>query len=183
MTKKYCLPLTCCWLMVYGFPAQIQAAEDISDLPQYQLDSGDHIHIQVFQEDDLTRDVVVNDRGQISFPFIGDMDVRGMTSDELGRQIAARLEGDYLINPRVFVDIQQYRPFYVNGEVIVPGDFPFQPGITVRKAISIAGGLKERASVRRIFVVRESEGNEPFKAELDTLVNPGDIITVEQGFF
>ena len=80
--------------------------------------------------------------------------------------------------------MMEYRQFYVNGEVTNAGGFAYQPGLTVRKAISLAGGFKERASKDKIFVIHDhSKTSEPVKVTLDTVVRPGDIITVEQSFF
>jgi polysaccharide export outer membrane protein len=54
----------------------------------------------------------------------------------------------------------------------------------VRKAISIAGGLKERASVNKIFIVRDKDpARRPAKVELDADIGPGDIVTIEESFF
>lgn len=178
------------WLLLTAIIVTLATSAFAADSPEqqlyedYQLDSGDRIHVQIFNEDNLDREIVVNDRGIISFPFIGDVQVRKMTTADLEAFITEELSGDYLVNPRVFVDIVQYRSFYVNGEVQAPGGFPFEPGITVRKAISIAGGFKERASEEKIFVIREEQNeSEPFPIDLDDRVVPGDIITVEQSFF
>ncbi len=82
------------------------------------------------------------------------------------------------------VSILEYRPFFVNGKVKKPGGFPFQPGMTVRKAISLAGGFEERASREKIFVVRGSNHNSnPVPIGLGDLVSPGDTVTVERSFF
>ena len=82
------------------------------------------------------------------------------------------------------MDILEYREFYVNGEVEAPGGFPYQPGLTVRKAISLAGGFKERASKEKIFVIHEGAADDkPIKTSLEARVKPGDIITVEESFF
>ena len=60
----------------------------------------------------------------------------------------------------------------------------FQPGLTVRKAVSLAGGFKERASKEKIFVIREEDKTQtPVKVDQSALVHPGDIITVEESFF
>jgi len=151
---------------------------------EYRLSTGDKIRIQVYDEADLYLEVRVNDSGVISYPFLGTIKVRGMTPSQIEEHITLRLEGDYLINPKVSVDIIEYRQFYVNGEVQAPGGFPFQPGITVRKAISVAGGFRERASKDKIFIVRDGQsGNNPTKVGLDEKVRPGDIITVEESFF
>ena len=151
---------------------------------QYKLGAGDMVRIQVYNEEDLYLEARVSDRGTISYPFLGELRVLGETPAEIERQITTALKGDYLINPKVSVDILEYRPFYVNGEVESPGSFPFQPGITVRKAISIAGGFKERASKEKIFVIRENDNSKtPVRAVLDMELQPGDIVTVEQSFF
>lgn len=156
-----------------------QTAED----PRYKLASGDQIRVTIYNEDDLSRETTVDDRGQITFPFLGAIEAAGMTPGELESYIAEGLEGDYLIHPKVSVDIVQYRLFFVNGEVGSPGGFPFQPGITVRKAISVAGGFKERASEDKIYVIRDGNDGRPVRVRLDEQVRPGDIITVEQSFF
>jgi polysaccharide export outer membrane protein len=89
-----------------------------------------------------------------------------------------------LINPEVTVSILEYRPLFVNGEVEKPGGFPFSPGLTVRKAISLAGGFKERANKGRINVVRETDPRKASRSiDVDDQVMPGDIITVERSFF
>ncbi|MCA3033625.1 MAG: SLBB domain-containing protein, partial [Rhodocyclaceae bacterium] len=73
---------------------------------------------------------------------------------------------------------------FVNGQVEKPGGYPYVPGLTVRKAISIAGGFKERASKEKINVIREDDvkGNAT-RIALDAPVQPGDILTVEESFF
>ena len=153
-------------------------------ITEYILDTGDMIRIQVYDEDDLYLEARVNNSGIISYPFLGELKVTGMTPSQLEKTITQGLKGDYLINPEVSVDIIEYRQFFVNGEVESPGGFPFQPGITVRKAISIAGGFKERAHKEKVFVIHENElRGGPLKAHLDDKVRPGDIITVEQSFF
>ena len=153
-------------------------------LPDYVLGTGDMIRIQVYDEEDLYLESRVSDRGTISYPFLGELKVTGYTSKQLAGTISSKLKGDYLINPKVSVDIMEYREFYVNGEVEDPGGFPFQPGVTVRKAISIAGGFKERASKEKINVIHDDDpSGEPKRVKLDEFILPGDIITVEESFF
>jgi len=162
----------------------VVAIEGEFGLADYVLGTGDMVRIQVYDEEDLYLESRVSDRGIISYPFLGELKVIGLTPDQLGRLITSKLKGDYLVNPKVSVDILEYRQFYVNGEVEAPGGFPFQPGITVRKAISVAGGFKERASKEKVFVIHDSNSKgKSVKISLDDLVKPGDIITVEESFF
>lgn len=174
--------LLTCFSYVFSMP--LSAGGLTSGSTQYRLGTGDLVRIQVYDEEDLYLETRVGDTGTISYPFLGEIKVLGSTATTLEAYITGKLKGDYLINPKVSVDILEYRPFYVNGEVEEPGSFPFQPGITVRKAISVAGGFKERASKDKIFLIREGKKqNKPMKVGLDNLVSPGDIITVEESFF
>jgi len=100
------------------------------------------------------------------------------------RMVVEGLKGRILVNPRVSVTVEEYRPFFINGMVDKPGGYQFQPGLTVRKAASLAGGFKDRASLSKLFVIR---GDDPqqrqFKVDLNAPVYPGDIVTVEESFF
>jgi polysaccharide export outer membrane protein len=150
----------------------------------YVLGPGDLIAVQVFDEPEMSIETRISDRSTISYPFLGELSVNGLTALRLEDTITARLKGPYLINPEVTVSILEYRPLFVNGEVEKPGGFPFSPGLTVRKAISLAGGFKERANKGRINVVRETDPRKASRSiEVDDQVMPGDIITVERSFF
>lgn len=149
----------------------------------YQLGTGDHIRIQVYGESDLTLETYITDSGIISYPFLGEIPASRRTLAQLQQFIHDGLVGDYLVDPKVTVSILNYRQFYINGEVKKPGGFTYMPGLTVRKAISLAGGLTERASDNKIFIISEATPNQQKKALLNSQVKPGDIITIEQSFF
>ncbi|MBR9884892.1 MAG: polysaccharide export protein [Oceanospirillales bacterium] len=152
---------------------------------QYRLGSGDVISINVFGEEDLSFEQLrMTDAGTFSYPFLGEVRALGLTAAELEQRIIKGLKGDYLIDPKVSVSILEYRDFFVNGEVKEPGGYPFKPGLTLRKAIALAGGFTERASKSKMSIIREN-GNDKrtFNADLDTRIAPGDIITIEQSFF
>ena len=92
--------------------------------------------------------------------------------------------GRYLLNPQVTVAIDEYRNFFVNGMVERPGGYPFSPGLTVRKAITLAGGFKERASRDKINVIRDDDPKQTARrVDLNAPILPGDILTVEESFF
>ncbi len=147
----------------------------------YRLGEGDQIAIQVFDEPDLTMDARVSDSGIINYSYLGDVQVSGKTAVELERHITELLRNGYLVNPSVNVTIKEYRPFYIGGEVRAPGSYPYQPGLTLNRAIALAGGLTDRASSRRIFVVKPS--GEEFRASLSQAISPGDTISIREGFF
>ena len=151
----------------------------------YRLGAGDVISIQILGEDDLKRERIrLSDAATISYPILGEIRLLGKTVAELEILIRDGLSGRYLLNPQVTVTINEYRSFYVNGQVQKPGGYSFIPGLTVRKAVSLAGGFKERASQEKIFVIREDDPSQtPKRVDLNAAVNPGDIITVEESFF
>lgn len=159
-------------------------AYGVDNIGNYVLGAGDKIKIHVFDEDDLSMDIIIGNSNTISYPFLGELSVEGLTAEQLANLISGKLRGDYLIKPEVTVSILEYRQFYVNGYVAKPGGFAFRPGITVRKAISLAGGMDERASDKKIYIVHGDQVNqEPVRIDLDTSIMPGDVITVGRSFF
>ena len=154
---------------------------------EYHLGSGDVISIQVFGEEDLTMEIKLSNKATISYPFLGDIAVLDNTISQLESTITNGLKGDYLIEPRVNVSVKEYRPFFITGEVEAPGGYPYQPGLTLRKAISLAGGLTERASRSKMYVTKKGLDGTLVESrqriELRDPVSPDDVITIEQSFF
>lgn len=151
----------------------------------YTLDSGDLLKVSVYGESDLSFDKIrLNDAGTFSYPFIGVVRAKGETAAGVEKIISAGLRGDYLVNPKVTVSVLEYRGFFINGEVRKPGGYAFMPGMTLQKAIALAGGFTERASRRSFNIIQEADiDKKPKKANLGTAIMPGDIITIEQSFF
>jgi protein involved in polysaccharide export with SLBB domain len=176
-------------MLMAALPAHAQAqavgSDNLSLLSTYKLAAGDVITVRVFGEDDLSREKIrLSDAGTIPYPVLGEVKALGLTIGEIERSITVGLTGRYLVNPRVSVTIEEYRPFYINGMVEKPGAYPFQPGLTVLKASSLAGGFKERASFSKITIIREGDSkSQPQKAEINTPVKPGDTIFIEESFF
>lgn len=182
------LALAIALFFVWATPAQAQAPlpKDVASLlSTYKLAAGDVITIRVFGEDDLSREKIrLSDAGTIPYPVLGEVRARGLTIGEIEKSITAGLSGRYLVNPRVSITIEEYRPFYINGMVERPGGYPFQPGLTVLKASSLAGGFKERASFSKITIIREGDPTgRPQKADINSPVNPGDTVFIEESFF
>lgn len=158
-------------------------ADTLSD---YRLGSGDSIKISVYEEPELALEVRLNDAATISYPFLGEIQVSGLTVGQLEDSITTGLKGDYLVNPDVTVSVAEYRQFYIHGEVESPGGFSYLPGLTLRKAIALAGGFTERASRSKMFVIRDGVAHETQlgrQITLDEDLSPGDIVTIEQSFF
>ncbi len=150
----------------------------------YQFAMGDLIAISVYQEPDLSFQVRVSESGIVDYPFIGDVQLIGKTAAEVALTIRERLiSGEFLVDPKVSINVVQYRPFYIEGQVRIPGTYPFEPGLTVRKAISIAGSFTERASRSNITIMRNSSEVDPADDILDEPIQPDDVITVAERFF
>lgn len=162
-------------LISISFAAQAQ------DTASYKLGSGDLISITVFDEAELSMEVRVGDR-PISYPFLGQVELRNRPIADLEQQITDGLRGDYLIEPRVSISVIEYRPFFISGEVENPGGYAYQPGLTLRRAISLGGGLTERASRSKMFVTRSGDGEE-IRIEMGDPIFPDDVINIEQSFF
>jgi len=156
-----------------------------TDASSYKLGAGDVISIRVLGEDDLKREKVrLSDAGTVSFPVLGELKVKGLTVGDLELVITRGLKGRYLVNPQVTVTVEEYRNYFVNGQVEKPGGYPYVPGLTVRKAITIAGGFKERAARDKINIIREDDPtNTAHRVTLDAYVHPGDVMTIEESFF
>ncbi|MDO6462123.1 polysaccharide biosynthesis/export family protein [Granulosicoccaceae sp. 1_MG-2023] len=150
----------------------------------YRFGTGDKIFIKVFDESDLTMETIVGSSGTINYSFLGQIQVAGRTSAELEQELTTLLADGYLLNPSVNVSVIEYRPFFINGEVKKPGGYPYQPGLTLEKAVALAGGLTDRASKRKIYLQPASSGDsKKQKVSMGSRIAPGDIITVEEGFF
>ena len=168
--------------MLFVTQASVAAGDGLSN---YRLGAGDVINITVYDEKELSLEKVkLSDAGSILFPMLGEIRVLGLTVSALQQKVTEGLKGTYLINPKVTVSVEQYRDVFVNGEVYKPGNYPYQPGLTVRKAVSIAGGFKDRANKDTVSIIHENQIKpEATKSELGALVEPGDTITVEESFF
>lgn len=175
------------WLLSLGasvvLMAALVSAQTYDD--GYTLNAGDSVRIHVYGEEDLSFDqLLIGQNGRISYPFLGELTVIGKSASQLQAELTAGLKPDYLIDPRISVSVVKYRSFFVNGEVKRPGGVDFQPGLTLRKAVSLAGGFTERANKKQALVISDNDPQRrEQKVELDYKVQPGDIITVQDTFF
>lgn len=147
---------------------------------QYRLGAGDTVRIITFGEDSLTGEFRVGDSGSIALPLIGPVRALGASTQELEQRVAQALKRSNLLrNPSVAVEVITYRPIYVLGEVNRPGQYPYQPGMTVVGAAAVAGGFTYRAVDGYASVVRTAGGEAvEGKATRHASVMPGDVITI-----
>jgi polysaccharide export outer membrane protein len=149
----------------------------------YRLGIGDKLKITVFGEENLSGSYEVNALGQVSLPLIGELRAAGSGINDFREQVARRLAEGYLKNPKVTVEVLNYRPIYVHGEVRSGGEFPYKNGIKFRDAIAVAGGYTYRANQNYLIVVREGQQEVKVPLPTDLPVLPGDNIRVPERFF
>jgi polysaccharide export outer membrane protein len=177
-------------LFSLGLAARAQAPEPSSataSLPpqfEYRLGSGDRLRVIVFGEQELSGEFFVSGAGKISFPLIGEVDAAGHTIPELQKAIEAKLADGYLKQPRVSAEVLNYRPFYILGEVMKPGEYPYTNGLTVLNAVATAEGFTYRANKQRVFIKRAAGDTEhEYPLTSGTPVEPGDTIRIGERFF
>lgn len=161
------------------------AASGAEGQEPYRIESGDRLSVDVYREPDLSLQAVkVRDDGTIPFPLLGDIEVKGLTSGEIETLLTRSLADGYLKKPHVRVSIDAYRLYYITGEVQRPGGYSFLNGLTIEKAVVLAGGFTERASRSDIKLARDRlAGKVIEKAPVGTPIEPGDVITVGESFF
>lgn len=151
---------------------------------EYRLGASDQVRVIVFGEEALSGEFVVGSNGRLSLPLIGSVAVGGMTLREAETQIETSLADGYLNDPRVNVEVLNYRPFYILGEVEEAGEYPYTDGLTVMNAVATAGGFTYRANTRIAYIKRDGS-NEEVAVQLtpSTVVQPGDTIRIGERFF
>lgn len=151
----------------------------------YVLEPGNRVRMTVFGENSLSGDFTLDPSGNIYLPLVGNVSASGMTAKTLARRIEELLRKDnYLQDPKVAVEVQTFRPFYVLGEVRSPGEFPYTTGMTVLSAIARAGGYDYRAREGEVVLVRVVDGEQKdYRAVERAPILPGDIIRVLQRRF
>jgi polysaccharide export outer membrane protein len=146
---------------------------------------GDRVRIITFGDQDLSGQFRIDAAGLITLPLLGSVHAGGMTEAELQTAIADQLiKLDIFKKPSVSIEILDYRPIFVLGEVAKPGEYPYQPGMTVLTAVAVAGGFTYRAVKDQFSIVRANEGQKmEGVAKRQTMVAPGDVIDVFERSF
>jgi polysaccharide export outer membrane protein len=160
------------------------AAQGYASEPSYNLDTGDRVRISVFGPDGVSNSYLVDAAGYVNIALVGPVAARGLTAPALAQAVTGRLRDGFVRDPHVSVEVEAYRPFYILGEVNAPGQYPYQPGMTLETAIAIAGGYSPRADKRAATLTRIINGvPAKSKVPLQTQLRPGDTINVAERWF
>ena len=150
----------------------------------YVLGSGDSLKVTVFNEEDLSGEFKIDGSGMLALPLVGSVKVGGLPLDKAERAIEAAFSDGYLIEPRVNLEVLNFRPFYILGEVNKPGNYPYVEGMKALNAVAMAGGYTYRGKTEHLFITRAADSAKK-KTEVspDTVIFPGDVIEVPERFF
>jgi protein involved in polysaccharide export with SLBB domain len=151
----------------------------------YRLGAGDKVRIIVFGEDTLTGEYLVpGGAGKISFPLVGDITAGGLTVGQVETELENALREGFLKQPRVSIEVLEYRPFFILGEVMKPGEYPYTNGLTVLNAVATANGFTYRADTHKVYIRRANATQEQaYQLTTSTPVEPGDTIRIGERFF
>lgn len=169
----------------------LAAQAKANEADSYYLGAGDKISIIVYGEKDLSIEQLNIDISEtFEYPYLGRIYTRNKSIKSLQDEILSGLKGEYLIDPKVNVSIVRYRNVYVNGVVNKPGAFEYVPGLTVEKAIALAGGfISKYRRTSGIYITPEGKykglnekelskilKEEEVEASLNDAVGPGDTV-------
>lgn len=153
------------------------------ETPEYTLASGDRLRVNVFRHEDLSGEFALDGAGNFAMPLVGTIEAYGLTTRELEKRLAQRLGDGFLVDPQVSIEVLNYRPFYILGEVNKPGQYEYVNGMTVLQAVTIAGGFTYRAYQEAVQLKRGGANQEGVPVGPTQKVLPGDVIVVEERFF
>jgi len=148
----------------------------------HKIAPGDAISLLVFGEPDLSiENVRVPQSGRVSFPLIGPVDVAGKTTTMVEKDVAVLLAQGYVRNPRLSITIFSYRPIFIRGAVQNTGAFPYAEGLTVAKAIALAGGTKNSAISQGVSISRDGVTlQDGLAVDSQYKVSSGDVISIAE---
>lgn len=165
-------------------PSMISQSGSSAADPVYRLSPGDKLKVTTFGEPALTGTFEVSAGGAVSLPLIGEVRAAGLSPGEFQKSVVTALAGGFIRDPSVSVEVINYRPFYILGEVNKPGEYPYAQGLTVLNAVATANGFTYRAEQRRVFIKRAGENVEQeVLVTTSTLVSPGDTIRFAERYF
>jgi len=149
----------------------------------FALSPGDKIRVQVYEHPEFSGDYIVDSGGVISVPKAGAVTVSGKTLREAEGAVGKQLSQE-LNNPQVSINMLEYRPIYVFGQVSQPGQYPYVSGMKVMNAIALAHGYTYRADQSRITVIRGSDASAtPMRATETDNLQPGDTVKVMESWY
>ncbi len=151
----------------------------------YRLGGGDEVRIITFGAEQLSGKFRIDDQGDLAIPLLGNVHAAGTTPEQLASMLDEEFSKRNLLrNPSVSVEVTTYRPIFVLGEVNRPGQYPYQPGMTMLTAVAVAGGFTYRAVEDEAQDIRTVNGQvEKGRITPQSLLAPGDVVKIFERHF
>lgn len=164
--------------------AEARALSENALKAEYRLGPGDKLNVVVFGQQDLSGEFEIDGSGNMSLPLIGQFKAGGLTLAQVTESLRETLDEQFVVDPRLSLEVTNYRPFYILGEVNRPGRYDYVNGLTARQAVAIAGGFTRRGRTTDVVLVRDGEAGPAFTfIDLDAPVLPGDTVQIERRMF
>ena len=161
-----------------------EAVPGAAQASTFHLSPGDKLRISTYGEPSLSGEFVISSAGTIGFPLIGTVQAAGKDAQDVQQAIATALADGFVNDPKVSVEVANFRPVYILGEVNKPGEYPFAMGLTVRGAVAKADGFTYRANEKRVFIKRAgAPEEETHRLTADIPVQPGDTVRIGERYF
>ena len=179
------LLLAACVAIGFGsVPVRADGGSPPQTSPDYRLGPGDKLKITVFGNADVSGEAVVDPQGRIALPLLGQVQAGNLTVAEVEKSITDALNKSYIVDPKVTIEVLNYRPFFILGEVNKPGSYYYIAGLNLRQAVAIGGGYTRRARTSEATIHRSAAGSDQtIEADPETLILPGDTIEVPRRLF
>lgn len=157
-----------CLLIAFAVMPSLSAAETPS---KYLLDAGDRLRISVFGRPELSGEYEVGASGEISFPLVGRVAVRGRSLEDVETAIESTFAAQVPTAPFVTAEITEYRPFYIDGDVTSPGAYPYRPGLNLMRAVALAGGKYSDRAGGAAGVIEKRRERETYDLLMQTFLS------------
>lgn len=155
-----------------------------AQLTTYRIQGGETVRVTTFGEETLTGEFRIGADGALAFPLVGRIMAAGMTLADVTAAIGQGLAGKYVNNPKVSVEVLRYPMIYVLGEVNKPGEYEYEPGMTLLSAVAKAGGFTYRAQKKQVYLSRKGSSEEVlYKVSPNLTISPGDTLRVGERYF
>lgn len=160
------------------FAAEVEQDRD------YQLGIGDKVRVIVYNEESLSGEFQVGSNGNLALPLVGDVKAIGQTTEQVTKTYGQLLGDGYVRDPKVSIEVLTYRPFFILGEVKLPGQYPYVNNLTVMNAIASAQGFTPRAEQKFVYIRKSGTSEEKaFRLTPSLRIMPGDTIRLAERFF
>jgi polysaccharide export outer membrane protein len=165
-------------------PERVVVSATRSPDSDYKLGPSDKVRVTVYGEEDLSGAFQIDGAGYVRLPLIGQVQAAGYSVFQLESLVENALDDGYLRNARVNIEVTEYRPFYIIGEVSKPGQYPYVSNMSMVDAVALAGGYTSKAVESAVYVRHESETQE-HRVVIDQLtkLRPGDVVRVPETAF